>query len=77
MVTTDYFPIKGENPLDDFRPGRIKYGTNFMDIPYAWDRELQELIVVDISHEGFERISCKKSFAFFNLSLQSWDSRCI
>ncbi len=43
MAVTDYLP--GQNPvsLHDMRSDRILYGSDFPNIPYAWDREVKEL----------------------------------
>jgi predicted TIM-barrel fold metal-dependent hydrolase len=44
MILAGYFP---EEPLVyqmlEARPERIMYGTDFPNIPYAWDRELERL----------------------------------
>jgi len=47
------------------------YGSDFPNIPYAWDRELKELKAADISHEALEKISYKNAAEFFSLKLQS------
>ena len=43
MMGADYFAL--EVPLERFlaRPDRILYGTDFPNLPYAWDRELTHL----------------------------------
>lgn len=44
MAVADYFPVRGVDALLRIRPERILYGTDFPNIPYAWDRELRRLI---------------------------------
>ena len=44
MVAADYFPLKVPRRLFEVRPDRILYGTDFPNIPYAWDRELKQLL---------------------------------
>lgn len=45
MMGADYFPLRVPvRRLFDARPDRILYGTDFPNIPYAWDRELKQLI---------------------------------
>ncbi len=40
MVVADYFPIVRPTRLVTMRPERVMYGTDFPNIPYAWDREI-------------------------------------
>jgi predicted TIM-barrel fold metal-dependent hydrolase len=42
MTLSDYFGGR-PNPLFFARPERILYGTDFPNLPYAWDRELRRL----------------------------------
>ena len=70
MVITDYFPIQEKIVLSHYRSDRIMYGSDFPNIPYAWDRELKELKAADISHEVLEKISYKNATDFFSLKLQ-------
>ncbi len=44
MVAADYFPLKVPRRLFEVRPERILYGTDFPNLPYAWDRELKQLL---------------------------------
>lgn len=44
MVAADYFPLTVPRRLFEVRPDRILYGTDFPNIPYAWDRELKQLL---------------------------------
>lgn len=43
MVVADYFPLDDPHRLVRARPERIMYGTDFPNIPYAWDREVHRL----------------------------------
>lgn len=70
MVLTDYFPIEEKIPLDHYRPGRIMYGSDFPNIPYAWDRELKELRAADISQDALQNISYKNAEEFFSLQIK-------
>ena len=67
MVLTDYFPIEGKIPLSHYRSDRIMYGSDFPNIPYAWDREIKDLKKADLSREALERISSKNAVDFFSL----------
>jgi len=60
MVLTDYFPKENTVQLDNFRADRIMYGSDFPNIPYAWDRELKWLKTSRLLHDSLEWI-LKKS----------------
>ena len=68
MVLTDYFQIEEAITLDRFRLDRIMYGSDFPNIPYAWDRELKWLSASGISPKDLEWILEKSARNFFNLS---------
>jgi uncharacterized protein len=70
MVITDYFQLKEKIDLGRYRSDRIMYGSDFPNIPYAWDRELKELKAVGISRHALEKISGKNAIDFFSLKLQ-------
>lgn len=67
MVLTDYFPITRHYKLEDFRMDRILYGSDFPNIPYAWDRELKWLNDPGIYNENLEMILNKKATTFFEI----------
>jgi uncharacterized protein len=43
MVCADYFPVPTPRRLIACRPERILYGTDFPNVPYAWDREIKKI----------------------------------
>ena len=68
MVLTDYFQIEETIKLDRLRLDRIMYGSDFPNIPYAWDRELKWLSASGLSPKDLEWILEKSARNFFNLS---------
>ena len=71
MVITDYFQIKEQIDLGRYRSDRIMYGSDFPNIPYAWDRELKKLKSMDIPRDALEKISGNNAVDFFSLRLQN------
>jgi len=67
MVITDYFPMLEKTDLCHYRANRIMYGSDFPNIPYAWDRELKVLSAADIDHTTLRKITCRNAIDFFNL----------
>jgi predicted TIM-barrel fold metal-dependent hydrolase len=51
MAMADYFPIALPRRALDVRPERILYGTDFPHLPYAWDRELRQLLELKLGDE--------------------------
>ncbi len=51
MVLADYFPGPPPRSLLTRRPERILYGTDFPNIPYAWDRELVRIAGMGLSDQ--------------------------
>ncbi len=67
MALADYLPIRNPIKLDDMRLDRIMYGSDFPNIPYAWDREIKWFKERNFSYESIERILRKNAFDFFNI----------
>ena len=65
MVLADYFPVEGAIKLGSFRADRIMYGSDFPNIPYAWDRELKWLKASGLPRENLEWIVGKSAAGFF------------
>lgn len=68
MALTDYFPIKTRIELNQYRVDRVMYGSDFPNIPYAWDRELKWLHNTGLSEDQLGRILNKNAVQFFDLS---------
>lgn len=56
MILADYLPVTDIPSLWEIRPDRVMYGTDFPNIPYAWDRELKNLSKLGLSDAVLERI---------------------
>jgi uncharacterized protein len=52
MVLADYFPGPTPERLVRCRPERILYGTDFPNLPYAWDREVRKLAAMRLGDEA-------------------------
>lgn len=67
MILAGYFPIEETIELDRFRIERIMYGSDFPNIPYAWDRELKWLRASGLPQGNLEWILRKSASSFFGL----------
>ncbi len=68
MVITDYFPEDRRGDFAAYRKDRIMYGSDFPNIPYAWDRELLWLADAGLSGDDLDRVLYKNAHSFFDLS---------
>jgi predicted TIM-barrel fold metal-dependent hydrolase len=67
MAIADYFPINELVDLGLYRADRIMYGSDFPNIPHAWDRELKKLEAMALPQQDLERILSKNAQTFFNI----------
>jgi uncharacterized protein len=64
MILAGYFPMEDTIELDGYRMDRIMYGSDFPNIPYAWDRELKWLGASGLPKENLEWILSKSAGKF-------------
>lgn len=67
MVLSDYLLPESAIDLSTYRNDRIFYGSDFPNIPYAWDREIKALNSTDLAAEYLERITWKNCVDFFTI----------
>jgi predicted TIM-barrel fold metal-dependent hydrolase len=67
MILADYFPLEDAIELKSYRVDRIMYGSDFPNIPYAWDRELKWLRTAGLPRENLEWILAKSAADLFRL----------
>ncbi|MBU2442390.1 MAG: amidohydrolase [Nanoarchaeota archaeon] len=67
MALADYLPFKNIPKLSGMRADRIIFGTDFPNIPYAWDREIKRLLKMDLPCESLEKILGGNAAAFYSL----------
>ena len=53
--------------LEHYRADRVMYGSDFPNIPYAWDRELKWLNQSSLTLENLEPILYKNAEIFFDI----------
>ena len=68
MMLADYLPMNYSPRLGDMRTDRIMYGTDFPNHPYAWDREIKQLMAADLSEESRIKIFKDNAMQFFDIA---------
>jgi hypothetical protein len=69
MAITAYLPGKNPVSVSELRTERILYGSDFPNIPYAWDRELKELEAHFQDDRKLERILGRNAAELFSIAL--------
>jgi predicted TIM-barrel fold metal-dependent hydrolase len=67
MMLSDYFPGLSVPPLSRFRTDRVMYGTDFCNLPYAWDRELVRIARMGLPEEHLDLLLRGNARDFFSL----------
>jgi predicted TIM-barrel fold metal-dependent hydrolase len=65
MVVADYFPGAAPVELLQARPERILYGTDFPNLPYAWDREVRRIAKLGLGPDALELVLGGSARALF------------
>ncbi|MFV0439407.1 MAG: amidohydrolase family protein [Desulfopila sp.] len=68
MALAEYLPLEDRIDLKRYRSDRIMYGSDFPNIPYAWDRELKILQRADIAADTLAKITCGNATGFFGIT---------
>ncbi len=71
MALTDYFPNNDPPHLSEFRADRIMYGTDFPNIPFAWDREIKCIDAAGLSEKVLELIMGKNAIEFYSIQIRN------
>jgi hypothetical protein len=67
MALADYLPGAAPPPLAEYRADRVIYGTDFPNIPYAWDRELRRIVDAGLPGERLRLLLAKNATELFGL----------
>ena len=69
MIAADLFPARREDWLGAVRarPDRVLYGTDFPNLPYAWDREITRLAKIGLREEHLAALLAGNARELFGL----------
>lgn len=65
MTLGDYLPFEGIPDLADLRSDRIIFGTDFPNLPYAWDREIRKFAEFNLPEETNHQILYLNALNFY------------
>lgn len=67
MTASDYFPVPTPVRLFHARPERVLFGTDFPNLPFAWDREARRIAQLGLSDETLWRVLGQTARELFQL----------
>jgi uncharacterized protein len=66
MALAGYFPGARTPRLESYRPDRLLYGTDFPNLPYAWDRELRRITAWGLPEKDLALILGENALCLFS-----------
>ena len=69
MTLAEYLPIDYFPDLSKMRADRIIFGTDFPNIPYAWDRELKRLCQLKLPEDRLALILGENAKHLFSINI--------
>lgn len=65
MMLAGYFDVGDPLPVIQARPDRVLYGSDFPNLPYAWDRELARIARLGLKDADLERLLAENARELF------------
>ena len=67
MTQADYLPFDNIPHLAEMRADRLIFGSDFPNLPYAWDRELQRIARAELARERLTKLLERNAVEFYNM----------
>ncbi|MHB8894923.1 MAG: amidohydrolase family protein [Candidatus Geothermincolia bacterium] len=67
MMLGGFFPVIEPPPLTRYRADRILYGSDFCNLPHAWDRELKRIAAMDLDAGRLELLLTSNARRLFGI----------
>ena len=67
MTLAQYLPMDYFPRLTEMRADRIIFGTDFPNLPYAWDREIKQLVQQKLSEDSMAKILGRNALEFYQI----------
>jgi uncharacterized protein len=71
MMCADYFPFEVPQRLFQVDPKRILYGSDFPNLPYAWDREIRTITALKLSETVLADVLGQNTLRLFQPRIES------
>ena len=70
MTLADYLPFGQIPALEEMRADRLIFGSDFPNLPYAWDRELQRIAQLNLARERLSKLLGQNAVEFYTIKPQ-------
>lgn len=68
MIFADYLPVDDTPDLAQMRADRLIFGSDFPNLPYAWDREIQKLCSLNLARGRLSKLLHKNAAEFYSIN---------
>lgn len=69
MTLGDYLPFNGIPDVNHLREDRVMYGTDFPNLPYAWDREIKAVAAMKLSEKRLRRFLGENAAELYGIAI--------
>jgi len=69
MTLADYLPFDNVPDLATMRADRLIFGSDFPNLPYAWDRELQRIARLNLDRERLLKLLSQNAVEFYAIKM--------
>lgn len=76
MLLAGFFPAPAPWHIVRARPDRVLFGTDFPNLPFAWDRELGQVTAAGLTDETLARVLGGTALELYGLRLDPRDDAC-
>ena len=70
MTLADYLPFENVPDLSKMRADRLIFGSDFPNLPYAWDRELKRIARLNLSPQRLAKLLAQNAIEFYRIKLK-------
>ncbi len=70
MILSDYLPFSDIPDLSQMRADRLIFGSDFPNLPYAWDREIKQVCHLNLTPERLSKLLYKNAIEFYSINGQ-------
>jgi predicted TIM-barrel fold metal-dependent hydrolase len=69
MTLADYLPLKNVPDPSKMRADRLIFGSDFPNLPYAWDRELKRIARLNLGRERLSKLLSRNAVEFYAIKM--------
>jgi len=69
MTLADYLPFSNIPDLGEMRADRLIFGSDFPNLPYAWDREIQRIGHLNLTRERLSKLLYQNAAEFYAINM--------